>query len=597
MSFKVEMSTAALEMLAEERKEDTREIFTPNDFYGHSTVLKQYCGLSQEYPIHGVLPHGPCITSKIWEIEKNHPFRARFLLSETQREVYRQQTDRDLYVIGSPLCYAARLIKDDLDELKEKAQGTVVFPAHSTHHVTAGFDHNSFIDRLKTIADSEQPVTVCLYWRDIQLGRHHQYLDAGFQCTTAGHMFDKDFVYRMLKIIVSHKQALTNRIGSSSLFAAAFGLPVKFTDHSVELTADNAQFQKEISPHDLPMADAFIKAGTHFNEQTITIQQKLAQEALGYEHIMTPEALKDVFESVESIQNGSPKYTFPNLSIDSSIPDLLENVKARMIAYPRYQRGTIGFQGVPIQFFDLTSFHNETQRIFAENTYEFKSNTDAPVIVDCGTNLGLLPIYYSQTYPKARIVAFEADPIKAQIAQDNFQAAKLTNTRLINKAVWIDEGTVPFECHTNIGEKATISVPTVRLSEFIGNQTIDLLRLNLGGAEFHVIKDSLAALTNVRHLVAEVHQLPGQTPHLADLLCLLRTLNFQCHLLEHWQDDADKTNQIKGVTLFAWREISDGVIEDSTTPSNRMAVNHLDGFIKQVPSWTSTENSKVLQPC
>ena len=556
MSFKVDMNAATLELLAADRREHTVEAFTPNDFYGHATVLKKYCGLPNDHVIQGVLPHGPCISSKIWEVEKNHPFKARFLLSETQRNVYQAQSDRSLYVIGSPMCYAAKMLGNELDSLRRSAQGTLVFPAHSTHHITATFDHQAFIERLKQIAPKEHPVTVCLYWRDIQLGRHRDYLEAGFQCTTAGHMFDPGFVERMLKIILSHKSALTNRIGSSSLFAAAFGLPVRFTNLEVEHKADQEQFQREVAPHDLPLVEPFIKAGLSNETDSGKIQRQLGKEAIGADVILSPNELKDLFQTVEAIQQGKPQFTFPSLSFDTEIPELLETLKDHSVAYPKNQRGTLGFRGRALQFFDLNTFRNEAQRIFIENTYEFKCNTRTPVIIDCGTNLGLLPLYYAEKYPDARIVAFEADPIKAKLAQDNFDSAHLSNIKLINKAVWLNSGTVPFLCQTDIGEPTVLQVPAVSLNEFIGTQTIDLLRLNLAGAEFHVIKESTDVLKNVRHLVAEVHQIPRQAPHLAELLCALRALDFQCHLHEHRQDQGAQEGAVKGVTLFAWRQLN-----------------------------------------
>lgn len=597
MPFKVEMTADVLESLAAERKEETVEGFSPNDFYGNATVLKQYCGLSQDYAIQGVLPHSPCISSKIWEIEKTHPFRARFLLSETQREVYRKQTDRDLYVIGSPLLYAERLLDQELDEIRRHAKGTLVFPAHSTHHITSGFDHERFIERIKGVHDSEQPITVCLYWRDIQLGRHQEYLDAGLNCTTAGHMFDKQFHFRLLKIIASHRLALTNRMGASSLYAAAFGLPVRFTNLEVELMADHERFRREISPKDLPIVESFMAAASLGGATMLTTQQQLGLESMGSQNLLTPEAMKDLFLSVESIQHGKPQFTFPGLALEQPISKTLRQIKERMIAYPRNKRGTIPFAGHPVQFFDLKRFHEEAQKVFVEQIYQFNSSRSNPVIVDCGTNLGLLPIYYAKHFPNARIVAFEADPIKARIAENNLQEAGVTNTRLIPKAVWLDNGTVPFVCQTDLGEPTVVQVPAVKLSDFVGDQTIDLLRLNVAGAEFHIIRDSLSQLPHVRHLITEVRQLPGNAPHLADLLCMLRETGFDCHLLEHWESNDDRSENVKGVTIFAWKKLADENTTIQPQMKYRTATNSspLPQAQPTGPSLPRTTNH--LQPC
>lgn len=74
---------ASLESLAEDRPENTGEIFTPNDFYGHAEVLKQYCGLPSEFQIPGILPHAPYFSEVVWMPEALHPLQNLFLISRS----------------------------------------------------------------------------------------------------------------------------------------------------------------------------------------------------------------------------------------------------------------------------------------------------------------------------------------------------------------------------------------------------------------------------------------------------------------------------------------------------------------------------------
>ncbi len=47
--------------------------------------------------------------------------------------------------------------------------------------------------------------------------------------------------------------------------------------------------------------------------------------------------------------------------------------------------------------------------IITQEIYRFKADTDAPLILDCGANIGLSALYFQRLYPKARIMAFEPD--------------------------------------------------------------------------------------------------------------------------------------------------------------------------------------------
>jgi hypothetical protein len=167
--------------LAVDRVEKTPELFPPNDFYGHASVLKRYCGLPSDFQIPAVLPHGVSINHSTWQVELDAPYPSIFAISEEQRLKYADITDKRVYVIGSVMHYAERLIADEINEIRSAAEGTVAFPAHSTHHLTADFDQTAFIDSLQDLPVEMKPVRVCLYWRDIQLKRHLKYMEAGFE--------------------------------------------------------------------------------------------------------------------------------------------------------------------------------------------------------------------------------------------------------------------------------------------------------------------------------------------------------------------------------------------------------------------------------
>src|SRR5688500_10055596 len=49
------------------------------------------------------------------------------------------------------------------------------------------------------------------------------------------------------------------------------------------------------------------------------------------------------------------------------------------------------------------------REIFVREIYRFETDIRNPVIIDCGSNIGLSVLYFHKSYPGARILAFEPD--------------------------------------------------------------------------------------------------------------------------------------------------------------------------------------------
>ena len=116
----------------------------------------------------------------------------------------------------------------------------VYFDAHSSDQQTASYDVDAAIARLDAVGAGFDEVVVCLYWRDILLGRADPYVRRGFRCVTAGHIFDNRFLFRLIRIITSASVVYTDRLGSHLLYALALERPVwlDFAHAAYELAAD-----------------------------------------------------------------------------------------------------------------------------------------------------------------------------------------------------------------------------------------------------------------------------------------------------------------------------------------------------------------------
>ena len=292
-------TASELARLCADRPLRTIETFTPNDFYGNATVMKLYAGLPAEFVIRAIIPHGAKVASKIWEPELRHPLETLLVYSEDQRTLYRRSTKKKLELIGAPFFYAARLIEAELEQLRQNAQGTLVFPCHSTHHLTAHYDQDGFIEFLQGLPEAMHPIRVCLYWRDAQLGRHEAYERAGFQCVSAGHIYDPWFLFRLARLLAGHRFAAANRLGSSCFYAAAFGLPVRFCRQESKYSSTNPKMLAEVAPKlDLPVSENFYATAELPLDQAATIQRRLAEETLGLASVLSPDSLRSLLTNL-----------------------------------------------------------------------------------------------------------------------------------------------------------------------------------------------------------------------------------------------------------------------------------------------------------
>jgi FkbM family methyltransferase len=167
--------------------------------------------------------------------------------------------------------------------------------------------------------------------------------------------------------------------------------------------------------------------------------------------------------------------------------------------------------------------------IFLHRTLAFAASTPRPRILDCGANVGVASLFFKRQYPQARVTAFEADPAIADICRQNLAANNASDVEVIPAAVWTSQGTTEFVCEgSDSGSVAslgmvsgpTTSVPTIRLSDYL-HEAVDLLKLDIEGAELPVLEDCASVLGNVKAMAIDLHEFDParrQTGRVFDLL-------------------------------------------------------------------------------
>lgn len=205
---------------------------------------------------------------------------------------------------------------------------------------------------------------------------------------------------------------------------------------------------------------------------------------------------------------------------------------------PRYTRGEIGFLGKRLCYGDSSSLMGGLVEIFGRECYCFQAQGDAPYIIDCGSNIGLSLLYFKKRYPKAEILAFEADPDIFRILAKNIDNYGLDRITPRNKAVWHANTTISFQAEGGFSGRAAaehgpglISLDAIRLRDYL-DRPVDLLKIDIEGAEFEVLDDCRDRLGQVKNLFVEYHSLAGQKQVLGDLLNILSQCGYRYHVKE-----------------------------------------------------------------
>jgi len=192
-----------------------------------------------------------------------------------------------------------------------------------------------------------------------------------------------------------------------------------------------------------------------------------------------------------------------------------------------------------VQINDARNFYILYKDIFIRRIYYFGAGRSDPLILDCGSNIGVSILYFKHLYPDARVVGFEPDTQVFPYLEKNVESNGLQGIRLVRAALSSNEGLVEFFSDGRYGSGLAEQVATggepgwtrskvssVRLRNYL-NEPVDFLKMNIEGAEYEVLKDSEEMLDRVKEMVIEYHHLPGLPRTLHKILEILDRHGFE----------------------------------------------------------------------
>lgn len=184
---------------------------------------------------------------------------------------------------------------------------------------------------------------------------------------------------------------------------------------------------------------------------------------------------------------------------------------------------------------DGPSFAAQYREIWQQGIYDVPWRAPDPVIIDAGANVGTAVRFWADRYSSAQITAFEPDATIFSILEKNTSHLKcvtLHQSALSTPALggsFAQEGSDGGRLSQTDGNS---SVPISRLADVLSNLGhVDLLKVDIEGAETSVLVDAKSALLGVDRLFVEYHSFAEKDQHeLPQILALLATSGFRLHM-------------------------------------------------------------------
>lgn len=204
------------------------------------------------------------------------------------------------------------------------------------------------------------------------------------------------------------------------------------------------------------------------------------------------------------------------------------------------------------------------REIFERQIYYFEAHTSTPYIIDGGANIGLGVVYFKKLYPQSEIVAFEPDPHIFRVLERNVSG--FSGITLQRQALWTEETLLPFKAEGSWGGRLSdssgpdkIIVSATKLSNYLC-RPVDLLKLDIEGAETEVLSDCEPYLGNIARIFVEYHSFAAQpqTIHIVTKILANAGFRMQIHPQATLHRPFAKTNTRREMDLqlniFGFRE-------------------------------------------
>lgn len=298
---RLSLPVTAVEDLAKDISMDylpSRELHAANYFYGFGDLLRQYAGMPPQYILKVAYSH--IFYGRPWsgDIDSNLP--VLLVWGEAMQKAFEACTSKPVISIGPPIHYAVNMYNDEgvLLEKKRLGKNALVFPSHSTHNVRVVYPYEFLLGKAANLQSRYDTVRFCLYWKDILSGDARPFLESGYECVTAGHMFDQMFYSRLKGLLSIADHTYSNFIGTQAGLSTGLNIPHTIFPQKIMFEGnvyykDGDEYFNEI----VSMSEAF-----YSDECAVNAKQKmLADHFFGFSCVKTREELRKILIDSEEM--------------------------------------------------------------------------------------------------------------------------------------------------------------------------------------------------------------------------------------------------------------------------------------------------------
>jgi FkbM family methyltransferase len=191
----------------------------------------------------------------------------------------------------------------------------------------------------------------------------------------------------------------------------------------------------------------------------------------------------------------------------------------------------VSFDGAQLHVRPGTSDIRTVEQIFVQRQYALPCEPEPRTILDAGANIGAAALFFAQRWPQAQIAALEPEPSNFALLAKNIRSTP--SITAVEGALWHgdaqlnvanpnqDKWSFRMSAGSPSGVAGSIrgrSIPS--LLAHLRWQRIDLLKIDIEGAERELFRGSTDWLANVGALMIEIHEdiAPGAMAAVHDAL-------------------------------------------------------------------------------
>lgn len=255
-------------------------MFPGSEFYGIKEILLGYAKLPKFLPLPIAVQHG-------WQ-RFAHAFEASAKPPEIWVWSPRLAKELEAFYPASRIRIAGAFFYYLLGKLKgelpvKAMQGSICIPPHSSHMAKTDYSLQRYIESLAQLGNEMKPITVMLYYLDMDEHTVGLYEKAGFRVVSNGTLYDAHFLRNFIMNVYDKKYCIFSDLGSGVLYASELGLiPVRIDVESKVVNQGNAHITNKMLAAVCKFDDEF---AAHMNVNVV-------REEMGHQYVLSPKAMR-----------------------------------------------------------------------------------------------------------------------------------------------------------------------------------------------------------------------------------------------------------------------------------------------------------------